>query len=247
MGLVGQFCVQLNTLAAGLSGRSLQEIRSELGVDSKATLDDMEALLADRAADIKHMSEQNRLAEFVDSSKEKKVIEQPAETVGNDDAYSRRREWEKISQGSLPDDFEKHIELISRWISEPEKPRSDNRVGGSTVSGSEWPILKWLLGLGTNRMSNILAELVKQRPGLAISLAEEVMRRGKRSAYYFEGPNRFSGWAQNVIGRHIHRAHVEFAVGFQTEAESLGIAFDEQYRISELPYLNARSESPRIP
>lgn len=106
----------------------------------------------------------------------------------------------------------------------------------------------WLLDINGSRFPTILAEHFRQRPDDARLLVNEVMQLGKREAYYFEGPNRFSGWAQNVIGKHIHRAHVEFALRFQAAADSLNIPIDESCRIGELPYLHpAKPNGPELP
>ena len=100
----------------------------------------------------------------------------------------------------------------------------------------------WLLGSSESEALNVLSHLNALRPDLASRLATEVMQRGKRKAYYFEGPNRFSGWAENVIGKHIHRAHVEFALRFQATADQLGIPIDDSHRIGDLPYLPVKSK-----
>jgi hypothetical protein len=199
-------------------------------------------MLSDKADEIKHAIEQQHISEFINKKKEQDVpngiVDHDYQSIG----YSRLREWEVLSQGPLPDDLDKHIDLITCWLSEAEKPRGGYSVKG-IHEGSEWPILMWLLDIKGIRHPMILAELLRQRPEEARLLANEVMRRGKKEAYYFEGPNRFSGWAQNVIGKHIHRAHVEFALRFQTAADSLGIAIDKQYRIGEVPYLSPRPAS----
>jgi hypothetical protein len=146
------------------------------------------------------------------------------------------RNWIDISKEQISKSPTERIELISAWLHESIKP-----TGGGVQIGnrenSEWPIIKWLLGSTVDSIFDVLFHLNKAEPKLAISLASEVMSRGKKEAYYFEGPNRFQGWAQNVIGRHLHREHVTFAIQFQEAANRLQIPIAESQRIGNLPYL----------
>lgn len=228
-----------SAITAGLIGRSLQEIRSELDASSDATLDDLDLILWRRATDIKHSLEQQRIAEFIESAKEPHPIVLPDNDNHQEAVRSHLCEWESISRGPLPKAIDIRIDLISRWLSETERPQSGHVVQ-SRFGTSEWRILMWLLSSNERGLLLILAELLNRRPEEAKFLANQVMRSGTSEAYYFEGPNRLIGWAQNVIGRHVHAAHVDFALKFQSVCDTLKIPTDDKYRIGELPYLPPR-------
>lgn len=196
--------------STGLVGHCLAEIRSALGAGSEATLDDLIRMIGEKAKVIKSAAREKHISNFIRATK--------GQTVSN----SRYQEWHELSQESLPETIAQQIDLIECWLLENE--------GGDS---SDWAILMWLFRGAEER----LAELHVRRPELAVRLANEVMRRGKKAAYYFEGPNRLPEF-RDVRGKYAYRAPVEWALSFQTAADTLGIQFEESYRIDQLPYLH---------
>lgn len=232
-----------DALTADLVGSSLDTIKIKAHVQPHTSLVDLAAVLHEQAGIIKLEQEQERLSSFIDATSSTEPQNPKNEDAPQPvDAYAHLRKWEEISKGALPNTIEAHIDLIACWLDEPLKPTGGGRQTLRGVNeSSEWPILMWLLGSSESETLNVLSHLNALRPDLASRLATEVMQRGKRKAYYFEGPNRFSGWAENVIGKHIHRAHVEFALRFQAAADQLGIPIDDSHRIGDLPYLPVKS------
>jgi len=232
-----------DALTADLVGSSLSTIRFKAHVKAHTSLVDLAAVLHKQAGIIMVEQEQARLSRFIDeTSSTDPHNPRSADAPQPVDAFAHLRKWEEISKGALPSTIEAHIDLIACWLDEPQKPTGG---GHQTLRGvsesSEWPILMWLLGSSESEVLNVLSQLNARRSDLVSRLATEVMQRGKRKAYYFEGPNRIHGWAENVIGKYIHRAHVEFALRFQAAADQLGIPIDDSLRIGDLPYLPVRS------
>lgn len=221
---------------AGLIGRSLQEIRFELNVGPDSTLDDMNSVIAERVVEIKHSFEQRRIAEFIANVRSRLGMSTEEFTPHRAAIGSRLADWEELSQGPRPDELSKHIELISCWLAEPEKPRGGYSVIGIR-DGSEWPVLMWILDAKGDLLPSILSELQRERPQEASVLSDEIMRRGKSQTHHFESPSRSSGYPASVIGCNIHAAHVRFALRFQAACDSLKIPIDDEYRIGDLPYL----------
>lgn len=235
-----------DALTSGLIGLSLGTIQFKTHVEPNTSLVDLATAFQRQADTIKAQLEQDRLSNFIkENSKASAPFTAPENGTHQNNTYAQQREWEAISSGRLPNTMSAHIELIACWLDAPEKPRGGGHqaVSGMRESGSEWPILMWLLGSSETQVFNVLSHLVSLHPELANRLAREVMQRGKREAYYFEGPNRLSGWAANVIGKYLHRAHVECALRFQSAADQLGIPIDENHRIGDMPYLPLRVQN----
>jgi len=144
--------------------------------------------------------------------------------------------WDELSRGPLPADLSQVQRLLERWLREPIKPKGGNPFNGITDSGSEWPVLKWLLG-PMEQIRSSLKRLMVNQPHMALELVGEVMRRGKSVSRHFEQPGQFSGWGANVIGRSLKRSYVMVALNVQAVADELRIAFPEEYRIGNLPHI----------
>lgn len=230
----------LNTIASGATlsgmiGQTLAQIRKVLDLDPAASFAELAEVLEERAGQILYSREQERILSFIQRFP-------PRNSRGTEAGDRIRfREWEVLANGSRPDSLEHRLQLLSCWLSEKTKPTADN-VSGSIRSTSEWPVLSWLLGGDDEHLATLLVEFYRREPDGATAFAKEVMQLGKREAYYFEGPNRFHGWAQNVIGKHIHRRNTEFALRFQLASDNAGIPIDASIRIGDLPYLNPAKE-----
>ena len=225
-----------STRGLGLNGHSLFQIRTEIGLDGDATIEDI-ALASEQ------MDARRRVAKLLSVTPHRNEqgsapVAESKEGFGIHSSEKARHDlWVELSAGAPPEDISQRVALAECWLSEPK-----NQVGSATSVGigqpdSEWPILKWLLGK-EERIRSLLERLSVERPVKATNLVEQIMKLGKAEAYYFEGPNRLSGWVMNVVGRPIKRSNVQFALLVQSIANQLKIPIDEKYRIGELPHLN---------
>jgi hypothetical protein len=209
----------------GLSGKTFLQIKASLGVDSEATLEELAFAAGKKYA-------HRRVEKFL--SKKKKAQASSAGAEGNQGSNSES--WVELSSGDLPEDISLRVALVECWLSESTKPVGGRSAGGIHLSGSDWPVLKWILG-NEVRMHSLLKRFAAERPVQAAMLVEEVMKRGKQDAHYFEEPNAFGGWVANSMGRPIKRSSVQTALAVQAIADSFKIPIDEKHRIGELPYL----------
>lgn len=223
------------TRSLGLNGQSLLQIKFGLGLDNDATLEEV-AVASEQMYAHRHVAkllsetphEQAHVSAPIADSKEGSAAHS-VDDVG-------REYWKELSRDALPEDISQRILLVDRWLSEPKKPVGGGPSSGIQQSTSAWPILKWMLGK-EEHIRSLLGRFAVERPVHAANLVREVMKRGKSEAYYFEGPNRFSGWAMNVMGRPIMRSNVQFALTVQSIADHFKIPIDEKHRIGELPFL----------
>lgn len=139
-------------------------------------------------------------------------------------------QWSKVING-LSRDMSTTILLVDLWLSSAPKPFCTS----GHIQG-EWAVVRWLLG----RPKHILAlfsELKKSNTKQAEEFGQQVMRMGKAVARHcFEQPYRFVGGAMAPLGRHIEQTKVNIAIDCQGVLDQLGIRFDPEYRIGDMPY-----------
>lgn len=230
-----------NAHHAGLIGASLHTIMTTAKVQAGASLRELSMTLHEQGHALYLAQKHSDVAiseTFATESENTHCDNEP----NCFDVYKFRRKWTEISNEKLPTLMSQHVDLISDWLEETRKPLGGGRRKG-TSDGSVWPVLMWLLGSSKSGVFEVLSRLNALRPDLALRIVSEVMARGKSEAYFFEGPNRLIGWAQNMIGKFIYRDHVEFSLWVQSAADQLDIRVDKNHRISALPYLPSRPES----
>lgn len=128
--------------------------------------------------------------------------------------------------------------LVDLWLSSTPKPFCTS----GHLEG-EWAVVRWLLG-GQKHILELFSALKKSNPKQAEEFGREVMRMGKAVARYcFEQPYRFVGGAMAPLGRHIEQTKVNIALDCQAVLDQLGIRFDPEYRIGDMPYFKSANPS----